>query len=76
MYKEKTVVYHVDSCYNAEKNFTTLIARQKAPEVKLFFYHVVLPKLPKIEKFNLNLQIKKAAVSATANISEGYSSLN
>jgi len=40
--------------------------------VKLFFYREVLPKLPDEEKYNLNVQIRKAGVSITANISEGY----
>ena len=58
--------------YNAQKDFTTLEAWKKARLVKLFFYKEVIPFLPTEEKFNLNLQIRKAAVSATANISEGY----
>jgi four helix bundle protein len=70
------MVHDVDSHYKAEKDFTTLIAWEKARAVKLFFYNIVLPKLPNEEKFNLNLQIRKAAVSATANISEGYGRFN
>ena len=31
-----------------------------------------MPCLPKEEKFNLDIQIRKACVSTTANISEGY----
>jgi len=31
-----------------------------------------LPCLPKEEKFNLDIQIRKASVSTTSNISEGY----
>ena len=38
----------------------------------LFFYKQVLSFLPRDEKFNLDIQIRKAAVSCTANISEGY----
>ncbi len=60
------------SYYNAERDFTTLEAWKKAREVKLFFYKKILPKLPKEEKFNLDIQIRKAAVSSTANIAEGY----
>jgi len=59
--------------YNAQKDFTTLDAWKKARLVKLFFYKEVIPHLPAEEKFNLNLQIRKASVSGTANISEGYS---
>ncbi|NUO78546.1 four helix bundle protein [candidate division KSB1 bacterium] len=55
-----------------DRDFTSLEAWQKAREVKLFFYQKVLPKLPSEEKFNLNIQIRKAAVSGTANIAEGY----
>ncbi|MDZ7342159.1 MAG: four helix bundle protein [candidate division KSB1 bacterium] len=58
--------------YNAEKDFTTLEAWKKAREVKLFFYHKILPRLPKDEKFNLDIQIRKASISSTANIAEGY----
>lgn len=60
------------SSYNAEKDFTTLEAWKKAREVKLFFYKKILPKLPKGEKFNLDIQIRKASISSTANIAEGY----
>jgi four helix bundle protein len=58
--------------YNAQKDFTTLEAWKKARLVKLFFYKEVIPLLPVEEKFNLNVQIRKAGVSGTANISEGY----
>ncbi len=58
--------------YNALKDFTTLDAWKKARLVKLFFYKEVIPHLPAEEKFNLNMQIRKAGVSGTANISEGY----
>lgn len=58
--------------YNAQKDFTTLEAWKKARLVKLFFYKEVIPYLPVEEKFNLNIQIRKASVSGTANISEGY----
>ena len=59
---------------NAERDrdFTSLEAWKKTREVKLFFYKKILPKLPPEEKFNLNTQIRKAAVSGTANIAEGY----
>jgi len=58
--------------YNAQKDFTTLEAWKKARLVKLFFYKEIVSNLPLEEKYNLNIQIRKAAVSATANISEGY----
>ncbi|PKP22643.1 MAG: four helix bundle protein [Bacteroidetes bacterium HGW-Bacteroidetes-21] len=58
--------------YNSDKDFTTLEAWKKSRSVKLFFYEEVIPRLPIEEKFNLNVQIRKAAISITANISEGY----
>ena len=58
--------------YNSQRDFTTLEAWKKARLVKLFFYKEVLLNLPADEKYNLNAQIRNAAVSATANISEGY----
>ena len=69
---EDIIVEDVFEKYNAQKDFTTLDAWKKARLVKLFFYKEVIPRLPTEEKFNLNLQIRKAGVSATANISEGY----
>lgn len=55
-----------------KRDFTTLEAWQKCRIVKLFFYKKILPHLPEEEKFNLDNQIRRAAVSTTANISEGY----
>ena len=58
--------------YDSGKDFTTLRAWEKARLVKLFFYAEVIPLLPLEERFNLHVQIRKAGVSGTANISEGY----
>ena len=58
--------------YDKRKDFTTLEAWKKARMVKLFFYREVVPCLPIEERFNLNSQIRRASVSVTANISEGY----
>lgn len=58
--------------YNPNKDFTTLDAWKKARILRLFFYQEVIPLLPSEEKYNLNVQIRKASVSGTANISEGY----
>jgi len=69
---EQIVVEESLAGYNEGKDFTTLEAWKKAREVKLFFYKKVLPLLPAEEKNNLNIQIRKAGVSATANIAEGY----
>jgi four helix bundle protein len=58
--------------YDEKKDFTTLEAWIKCRLVKLFFYNRVLPCLPEEEKYNLTYQIRKASVSITVNISEGY----
>lgn len=60
------------SSYDINKDFTSLEAWKKARRVKLFFYNKILPLLPEEEKYGLNFQIRKASVSSTANISEGY----
>jgi len=58
--------------YNDNRDFTTLEAWKKCRDVKLFFYKKILSCLPWEEKFNLDIQIRKAAVSTISNISEGY----
>ncbi|MBN2173569.1 MAG: four helix bundle protein [Bacteroidales bacterium] len=58
--------------YNQFKVFTSLQCWKDAREVKLFFYRKVLPCLPPEEKFNLDIQIRKASCSITSNISEGH----
>lgn len=52
---------HAD--YNPGKDFMTLEAWKKSRLVKLFFYNEVIPGLPAEEKFNLDIQIRKASVS-------------
>jgi len=58
--------------YDTNRDFTTLEAWKNCRKVKLFFYNKILPRLPKEEKYNLDFQIRKASVSSTSNISEGY----
>jgi len=58
--------------YDENKDFTTLDVWKKSREVKLFFYKKVIPNLSAGEKYNLKSQIKRAAISVTANIAEGY----
>lgn len=58
--------------YDSRTDFTTLEAWKKARLIKLFFYKEVIPLLPAEEKFNLNAQIRRACVSGTANLAEGY----
>jgi four helix bundle protein len=62
----------IETNYNNEKDFTSLACWRDARSVKLFFYGKILLSLPTIEKYNLDLQIRKAACSITANIAEGY----
>ena len=58
--------------YNEKRDFTSLYCWQDARIMKRFFYKKIIPRLPEEEKYNLNIQIRKAAVSSTANIAEGY----
>jgi four helix bundle protein len=62
--------------YNKEKDFTSLLCWQDARKMKLFFYDEVIPKLPSYEESNLKSQMRRASVSATANIAEGYGRYN
>lgn len=52
-----------ETAQDRDRDFTSLEAWKKAREVKLFFYQKILPKLPPEEKYNLNIQIRKASVS-------------
>ena len=58
--------------YNEKRDFTSLYCWQDARIMKRFFYHKIIPRLPEEEKYNLNIQIRKAGDSSTANIAEGY----
>ena len=58
--------------YNPKKDFTSLEAWKKCDDVKVFFYKNIISLLPDEERFNLGTQIRKSAVSITANIAEGY----
>jgi four helix bundle protein len=60
------------SNYDPNRDFTTLVAWERARALRIFFYKEVIQKLPAEEKYNLNVQIRKASVSSTANIAEGY----
>jgi four helix bundle protein len=57
---------------NPHKDFTPLTAWLKAKMVRNFFYAQVIPHLPPDERFNLCEQMRRACVSGTANIAEGY----
>jgi len=58
--------------YDSCKDFNSLNAWKKCQEVKLYFYRTIIPKIPSEEIYNLGLQIRKASISVTANIAEGY----
>ena len=62
--------------YKSHKDFTTLGAWKRSRALKLFFYFEIVPVLPSEERFNLCLQMRRASVSVTANISEGYGRYN
>jgi len=61
-----------NSEYSSYKDFTTLEAWKKARTLKLFVYNEVIPVMPNEERYNLGTQVRRASVSVTANISEGY----
>ena len=60
------------SNYDPSKDFVTLSAWKKASLTMLFFYKEVIPLLPAEEKYSLGVQMRRAGVSARANIAEGY----
>ncbi|HDP99539.1 MAG TPA: four helix bundle protein [bacterium] len=62
----------MNEAYDEKRDFTTLEAWKKCREVKLFCYSIIIPSLPKEEKYNLGSQIRRAAIITTANIAEGY----
>ena len=55
-----------------EKSLETLEAWSKAKDFCLRIYREVLPLLPTEEKWNLNQQLRRAALSIPANLAEGY----
>lgn len=58
--------------YNYKKDFTSLVAWERAREVKKYFYNIILQRIQIEEKYTLGHQIRKTLISITANIAEGY----
>src|ERR1039458_4450825 len=58
--------------YSPERDFTTLEAWRKARQLRLFLYKEVIPYLPAEEKYASGSQIRRAALSVTNNIAEGF----
>lgn len=54
------------------QNFTDLIAWKEGHELVLFIYKIT-DKFPQKEIYGLTSQIRRAAVSITSNIAEGFS---
>ena len=54
------------------RSFEDLECWQAARDLRTFVAQVVLPKLPRDEKYRLGDQILRAARSGSANIAEGY----
>ncbi len=55
----------------AVRHFTDLVVWQKAREIRQKIYSII-KTFPEEERYNLNLQMRKAACSVTTNITEGY----
>ena len=54
------------------RSFTDLITWQKSHKLVLDIYKITL-KFPEDEKYNLVNQLRRAAISITSNIAEGFS---
>lgn len=53
------------------EDFTQIIAWQKAHELALFTYRLTAA-FPKTEQFGLTSQLRRSAISVSANIAEGF----
>ena len=58
--------------YNKIRNFTDLIAWQEAQKLVLKIYKIT-GAFPKEERYSLIDQMRRAAISITSNIAEGFS---
>jgi four helix bundle protein len=52
-------------------HFTDLLCWKKASELRRLIYRIAT-QLPETEKYNLTKQLRRVAISITANIAEGY----
>jgi four helix bundle protein len=52
-------------------HFTDLLCWKKASELRRSIYRIAA-QLPETEKYNLTKQLRRVAISITANIAEGY----
>jgi four helix bundle protein len=52
-------------------HFTDLLCWKKASELRKSIYRIAT-QLPETEKYNLTKQLRRVAISITANIAEGY----
>lgn len=57
------------------KSFTNLLAWQEAHKLVLLIYKETI-KFPKEERYGLTDQIRRAVVSVSSNIAEGFSRIN
>jgi four helix bundle protein len=57
---------------NTLRTFEDLECWKKCRELRLFIVKIIIPTLPKEERYRLTDQILRAARSTTANIAEGY----
>lgn len=54
------------------KNFTDLLAWQKAKDLAIMIYKLT-DNFPKTEMFGLSSQLRRAVISVSSNIAEGFS---
>jgi len=66
------MLYTVYSMNNKVKSFTDLVAWKKSHQFALEIYKIT-KKFPSEEKFGLIDQLRRASISITSNIAEGFS---